>query len=162
MKKALLAAATMMLLAANTAQADDYLTFNTGWYDVTQEDVKAHVFGLEYRYEDIYYGLRPTVGGMVTDDAANYIYAGFHWELPIYDSIYFTPSTAVGAYSHGHGKDLGYGVEFRSGIELSADVYENHRLGVAIHHLSNASLGNDNPGTEILTINYQLPIGWAE
>jgi hypothetical protein len=32
-------------------------------------------------------------------------------------------------------------------------------LGVAISHLSNAGIGDRNPGTEIATLYYSLPLG---
>ena len=141
------------------AMANDHVVPYVGAFDVTQEDDEAVLYGLEYRFEDVYYGIRPTVGGFATTDSGLYGYAGIHWDVVEWEGFYLTPNFVAGAYSQGDGKDLGYGVEFRSGIELSYDVYEDYRVGVAFNHLSNASIGNDNPGTETLIFSYQIPLG---
>ncbi|MBT5810587.1 MAG: acyloxyacyl hydrolase, partial [Rhodospirillaceae bacterium] len=56
------------------------------------------------------------------------------------------------------GKDLGNTVEFRSGVELAYRLDDRARLGVAFHHISNASLSDNNPGTETLTLTFSLPL----
>lgn len=147
------------LAFAAPAFADDYLVPYVGAFDVSQEDNEAVLYGIEYRFEDMYYGLRPTVGGFATTDSSVYGYAGVHWDALEWEGFYLTPNFVVGAYSEGDGKDLGHGVEFRSGIELSYDFYNEYRVGVAFNHLSNAGLGDDNPGTETLIFNYQIPLG---
>lgn len=144
---------------AAPAMASDHVVPYVGAFDVTQEDDEAVLYGLEYRFEDVYYGIRPTVGGFATTDSGLYGYAGIHWDVVEWEGFYLTPNFVAGAYSQGDGKDLGYGIEFRSGIELSYDVYEDYRVGVAFNHLSNASIGNDNPGTETLIFSYQIPLG---
>jgi hypothetical protein len=78
------------------------------------------------------------------------IYFGNRWVL--------TPNTAVGAYTEGDGQDLGHVIEFRSGFELAYRFDDRSRLGVAVHHLSNASIGDDNPGTETALIYYSIPL----
>lgn len=154
---ALVAAASV----ASPAFATDYLTGYAGIYDVSQGDDYAGEFGVEYRYKDVFHGLRPLAGIMATTDSAVYGYAGLTWDLFLSDSIILSPNFAAGAYHHGDGKDLGYGVEFKSGIELAYQFENQSRLGVAFNHISNASLGNDNPGTENLIVTYSHPLGWA-
>ena len=149
--------AAMMWLPLS-ASASDYLNIYSGFYDVSQEDDQATLVGLEYRYEDVFYGLRPGAGVMVTTDEAVYGYGGFFWDLYLTDSLVFTPNVVAGAYTQGEGKDLGHGLEFRSGLELSYQFPRGNRLGVAFNHLSNASIGNDNPGTETLLVIYQHPL----
>lgn len=148
-------------LASESPYKGDYIGFGVGYYDVFQDnDEEAATFELNYQYEDIYYGLRPMVGVISTTDSALYGFAGFKWDLPIgtYPFI-ISPSFAVGAYHHGDGKDLGYGLEFRSGIEVAYEFEEGDRLGLQLSHLSNASIGDRNPGTEILQVNYNMAIG---
>ncbi len=148
-------------LASESPYKGDYIGFGVGYYDVFQDnDEEAATFELNYQYEDIYYGLRPMVGVISTTDSALYGFAGFKWDLPIgtYPFI-ISPSFAVGAYHHGDGKDLGYGLEFRSGIEVANEFEEGDRLGLQLSHLSNASIGDRNPGTEILQVNYNMAIG---
>lgn len=152
------------VFAATSAAADegykgDYLGFGVGYYDLF-DDSDAASFELNYQYDDIYYGLRPMVGVIATTDEALYGFAGFKWDLPIGTyPVIISPSFAVGAYHHGDGKDLGHGLEFRSGIEVAYEFSEaGNRIGLQLSHLSNASIGGSNPGTEILQLNYALPI----
>lgn len=146
-------------LASESPYMGDYLGMGIGYYDLF-DDKDAASFEINYQYEDIYYGLRPMLGLLGTSDSALYGFAGFKWDLPIgtYPFI-ISPSFAVGGYHNGNGKDLGHGIEFRSGIELAYEFSkEGDRIGLHFSHISNASLGNSNPGTEILQLNYSLPI----
>ena len=49
-------------------------------------------------------------------------------------------------------------LEFRSQIELATRFDDRSRLGLAFSHISNASVGERNPGTEILTLTYMVPV----
>lgn len=146
--------------AAPNVNASDYLNIYAGYFDVTQDDNSALQIGAEYRYRDVYYGLRPAVGFNVTNDEAIYGYGGFFWDLHLSDRWIFTPNVVAGAFSHGDGKDLGHGIEFRSGLELSYQFDQGSRLGLAFNHISNASIGKRNPGAEALLVSYQFPLHW--
>lgn len=155
---------TFSLLASSAFASEspyegDYIGFGIGYYDLF-DDKEAASFEINYQYEDIYYGLRPMVGVIATSDDALYGYGGFKWDLPLgtYPFI-ISPSFAAGAYHNGDGKDLGHGLEFRTGIELAYEFSEEgDRVGLQLSHLSNASIGDSNPGTEILQLNYAMPI----
>ncbi len=99
------------------------------------------------------------VGGFVTTDGGLYGYGGVFVDLSLTDNFVVRPSVAVGAYSRGSGKDLGGVVEFRTAIEAAWRFANQSRLGVEFSHISNASIYDHNPGTEILTVNYSVPIG---
>ena len=49
-------------------------------------------------------------------------------------------------------------LEFRSQAELSYIFDDKARLGVAVSHLSNAGIGDRNPGTEVLSLYYMVPL----
>ena len=68
--------------------------------------------------------------------------------------INLTPSFTPGLYSEGDGKDLGHIVEFKSEIQLSVDLLKNSQLGFSYNHMSNASLGDKNPGANSYMFNY--------
>lgn len=155
-----LAAFLFLLLGTSSAYANDYLNFYAGYFDITQDDNNAAQFGLEYRYDDVYHGLRPGVGVNLSDDGSVYGYGGFFWDVYLSDSWVFTPNIVVGGYHQGSGKDLGHGIQFRSGLELSYEFPRQNRLSVAFNHISNASLGDANPGAETLLFMYQHPISW--
>ena len=69
----------------------------------------------------------------------------------------FTPSFGVGYYEDGDGKKLGNIIEFRTTLEFSYQLIKNDRVGISLGHISNANIGNKNPGAEIISISYQKP-----
>ena len=92
-----------------------------------------------------------------TSDGAIYGLGGILMDVFFGRRLVLTPSFGAGAYFDGDGKDLGSVIEFRSQVELAYRFNDRSRLGVAISHISNASIGSDNPGTEIVTIYYSIP-----
>ncbi len=159
-KISVVAAILLALAARGAAAAGDepsFITFHAGGYDVN-DDETAGQFNLEYRssWDDWY--VKPFGGVMSTTDAAFYGYAGFLLDIFFGNRIVFTPNVAVGLYTDGDGKDLGSVVEFRSGVELAYRFDNRARLGVAFHHISNASISDNNPGTETLTLVFSLPL----
>ena len=57
-------------------------------------------------------------------------------------------------YKEGEGKDLGYPLEFKSEVQVSFDLSKNTNLGMSYNHISNASLGDKNPGANSYMINF--------
>lgn len=159
MKKHILLVLPVILVAAS-AQAAGHLVAYGGSQDVLDDKSYAQ-FGAEYRFADVYKGLRPTVGINGTDEGDVYGYGGVHWDIPLADSgFYLTPNFVVGAYHHGDGKDLGGALEFRSGVEGSYEFSNGSRVGVTFNHISNASIYDKNPGAEALLVSYQHPMPW--
>jgi lipid A 3-O-deacylase len=155
-----LTALTSVLLASAPAHAVDYLTGYVGWFDVTQQDDEATQLGLEYRMTPWEYGIRPTLGANITTDGSFYGYGGFNWDIELVNNqVYLVPNFMVGGYAQGDGKDLGSSIEFRSGIEIDYQFANASRVGVAFNHISNASIGDKNPGAETVLINYSMPVG---
>ena len=136
----------------------EHASFYIGEFDTHDENNDQFQFGFEYRGEDIYYGVRPSVGITYTLDDSIYFYAGAHWDLFLTDSIVFSPNFMIGAYSQGDGKDLGSALEFRSGIEGAYQFDNGMRLGIAYNHISNASIGDINPGAETINLVYSYPL----
>lgn len=152
--------ATMFASAASATDYNqiDYVTGYVGYFNVLDSDDNAGILGAEYRFSATEYGLRPIVGVFGTSEGSAYGYAGVNWDVAILpDELYLIPNFAVGAYSDGGGKDLGGVIEFRSGIEIAYQLQNEHRIGVAFNHLSNASIYDKNPGTETLLLNYSVP-----
>jgi len=135
------------------------LSLGVGAFDVIQGDDMAADFRVEYRHNKGLWFFRPWVSGEVTSDGALYGAAGFHSDFHLGSRIVVTPSFGVGAYYEGAGLDLGSVIEFRSQLEVAYRFDDQSRLGVAISHLSNAGIGDRNPGTEIATLYYSLPLG---
>ncbi|TAH34744.1 MAG: acyloxyacyl hydrolase [Alphaproteobacteria bacterium] len=138
----------------------DLVTFSAGEYDVF-DDKKAAEFVLEYRVKSWNWNtMSPLVGIMATTDGAVYGFAGLGFDWFINKNWVVNPNFAAGAYHNGSGKDLGSAIEFRSGLELNYVMEDRARLGLAFNHISNASIGDENPGTESLLLTYSMPIGW--
>jgi hypothetical protein len=163
-RAAALVAACFVGLAPGQAAADDdpdLFRFAIGWYDIN-DDKGATEFRAEYQSDLKLWFVKPFVGVMGTSDGAFYGYGGFLTDLYFGRRIVVTPSFAVGGYHNGNGKDLGNVVEFRSSIELAYRFDDRSRLGISFYHLSNASLSENNQGTEILSLSYAIPLntGW--
>ena len=67
--------------------------------------------------------------------------------------LIFTPSFAPGLYHEGDGKDLGHILEFKSEVQLSYVTSDRTSLGISYNHVSNASLGDKNPGANSYMLN---------
>ncbi len=158
----LILAFTASLGAAAPARADGddppFLVFGAGYYDMNKQDNTAVDFRLEYRHGEKFWIFKPWVGVEGTSDGAFYGAAGVLIDVYFGKRVVLTPSFGAGLYAEGSGKDLGHAVEFRSQIELSYRFDDRSRLGVAFSHISNASIGDDNPGVEILNVYYSLPL----
>ncbi len=95
---------------------------------------------------------------MGTNDATLYGYGGLLLDLFYGRRFVVTPSLAAGYYEKGDGKDLGHELEFRSSVEISYRFDDRSRIGLSFYHLSNASISSKNPGTEVLSIVYSIPL----
>ena len=134
------------------------LVFGAGYFDINGQDDEAADFRLEYRHGEKFWIFKPWAGIEVTSDGAFYGAVGVLIDIDIGERVVLTPSFGAGYYEEGSGKDLCYEIEFRSQIELSYRLDNRARLGLAFSHISNASLGDDNPGVEILSVYYALPL----
>ncbi|MES2200391.1 MAG: acyloxyacyl hydrolase [Chlamydiota bacterium] len=134
------------------------LNVGIGVYDIIH-DPHHVLLQLEYRtFFKRWTYLRPLIGIMGTEKATLYIYGGIAGDIFLGKSFVLTPSFAPGIYFKGKGKDLGFPLEFRSAIELSYVLPSQGRLGAQFYHLSNASYGNKNPGSESLVFFYSIPL----
>ncbi len=152
---------TALVFARTPVYAQDdpaFITFGAGWFDMNKRDDEAGEFRLEYWSDWKWWVFKPFAGVMATTDAALYGHAGIRLDLFFGNRFVLTGSFAPGLYHDGDGKDLGHVVQFRSNIEGAYRFDNRARAGVAFYHLSNASLGNDNPGTEVLSVFYAHPI----
>ena len=130
----------------------------TGMFDFSDDGKKASLIGFQHQNEnlnrDTFLGnLSPITGAMITADNASYFYTGVQAEYKI-GSLNITPSFAPGYYSQGDGKDLGHELEFKSEVQVSLDLPKDSQFGFSYNHLSNASLGDKNPGANSYMFNF--------
>ena len=132
--------------------------FYVGNFDFSDNKQKAILVGFQHQNENLerntFLGnVSPITGGFITENSAAYVYTGVEWNYGISDKFKFTPSFAPGLYHEGNGKDLGHALEFKTEVQLSYSISESTNLGMSYNHISNASLGDKNPGANSYMFN---------
>ena len=130
----------------------------TGMFDFSDNGKRSTLIGFEHQNQnlnrDTFLGnLSPVTGGLITADNAAYIYTGVQAQYKI-GALNFTPSFTPGLYHEGDGKDLGHVIEFKSELQFSFDLSNNSLMGFSYNHISNASLGDKNPGANSYMFNF--------
>ena len=134
------------------------VNFYTGMFDFSDDGKRSSLFGVQHQNEDLnrntFLGnLSPITGALITSDNASYFYTGIQAHYKI-GSLNLTPSFTPGYYHEGDGKDLGHALEFKSEVQLSLELPKESQLGFSYNHLSNASLGDKNPGANSYMFNF--------
>lgn len=152
---------------ASVAYADDpaFVSVGAGSYDWNRQKDQGVEVRLEYRHDDKILGpLKPFVALAGANSSSSFfVGAGVLMDIYFGKRMVLTPSFAPHYYNGGNDKlDLDYALEFRSQLELAYRFDDRSRLGMAISHYSNASLGKTNPGTESAMIYYSVPVDFFE
>jgi len=134
------------------------VNFFTGMFDFSDTNQSAGLLGLQHQNDNLFREsflgkLSPITGGFLTEKNAFYIYTGAQAEYDL-GPFKITPSFAPGYYSFGDGKDLGSPLEFKSEVQVSLNLLKNTELGMSYNHISNASLGDKNPGANSYMFNF--------
>ena len=134
------------------------VNFYTGLFDFSDDGKRSSLFGIQHQNEDLnrntFLGnLSPITGALITSDNASYFYTGIQANYKI-GSLNLTPSFTPGYYHEGDGKDLGHALEFKSEVQLSLELPKESQLGFSYNHISNASLGDKNPGANSYMFNF--------
>ena len=142
---------------ATENQSHQY-NFFTGNFDFSDDKQSALLVGFQHQDENLerntFLGnISPITGGFVTENSAAYIYTGFEWNVEM-GELTFTPSFAPGLYHKGDGKDLGHVLEFKSEVQFSYVFSKNSSIGISYNHVSNASIGDKNPGANSYMFNF--------
>ena len=132
--------------------------FYSGMFDFSDDGAKSTLIGIQHQNENLtrnsFLGtISPVTGCMFTADNASYVYTGVQAQYSI-GKVNIVPSFAPGLYGEGNGKDLGHIIEFKSELQLSFDLFSNSELGFSYNHISNASLGDKNPGANSYMFNF--------
>ena len=155
--------AIFFCLSISTANAESDLSghkwsFYTGTFDFSDEGAKSTLFGVQHINENLFREsflgtLEPVTGFFLTVDNAKYIYTGFQTTIKN-GPINFTPSFTPGLYDKGNGKDLRHVIEFKTEIQLSYNITNQSELAFSYNHISNADLGDNNPGANSYMFNF--------
>ena len=130
----------------------------SGMFDFSDDGKRATLIGFQHQNTDLnrdtFLGnLSPITGAMLTTDSASYVYTGVQVNYSI-GSLNVVPSFTPGIYNQGDGKDLGHLLEFKSEVQISLNLPKDSQLGFSYNHLSNASLGDKNPGANSFMFNF--------
>ena len=159
--KTFIISSVLVLKSITYSFADDArsgINFYSGTFDFSDNKKSSTLFGIEHQNENLYrdtiFGrITPVSGAMITQDTATYIYTGVETNYSI-GKLNITPSFTPGLYNKGDGKDLGHPLEFKSEVQMSIDLSEGTNLGMSYNHVSNASLGDKNPGANSYMFNF--------
>lgn len=173
MRSLLLALGLMMTAVAPGSAAEALpavpalLSVGVGKFDAFDNIPRdeAADFRLEYRFGSgaliaqpaSWVVMRPWTGIEVTSDGGAYAAGGFAFDLMV-GSFIITPSFGAGAFLDGGGKNMGHLLEFRTGLEGAWQFHNGMRVGAAVSHISNAEIGDENPGAEIVSLYLHIPI----
>ena len=151
--------ASRLIAAEEVNTNGNQLNFFIGNFDFSDDKQKAILVGFQHQNENLYRdsflgNVSPITGGFVTENSAVYVYTGIEWNVDMGEKILFTPSFAPGLYHEGDGKDLGHVLEFKSEVQFSYMASNNTSFGVSYNHVSNASLGDKNPGANSYMFNF--------
>ena len=149
---------TTKLFAVEEINRENQMNFFMGNFDFSDDKQKAILVGFQHQDENLNRetllgNVSPVTGGFVTENSAAYIYTGIEWNVDM-GGMVFTPSFAPGLYHEGDGKDLGHVLEFKSEVQLSYASSDNTSFGISYNHVSNASLGDKNPGANSYMFNF--------
>ena len=167
----------VIILISSKSFSEKLTVFGLGIYDIKldgSEKNQATDIRVERRFdksifdigpeEDNFFFLKPFIGFENTSDSATYVLAGIYLEDNLgqlfagkENNLIFTPSFGAGYYDDGSGKKLGNDIQFRTSLEISYELINKNRIGFSLSHISNANLGDKNPGVEIIGISYQIP-----
>tara|TARA_B100001123_G_C14829759_1_gene835667 strand:- start:110 stop:622 length:513 start_codon:yes stop_codon:yes gene_type:complete len=149
---------TNLAIAEEKNSQEAELNFYVGMFDFSDTKQSAGLFGLQHQNDDLFRNsflgkLSPITGGFVTENNAVYLYTGAQAEFDL-GLFTFTPSFAPGYYNSGNGKDLGSALEFKTEVQMSLNLSDSTEFGMSYNHISNASLGDKNPGANSYMINF--------
>ena len=139
---------------------DNNTKFNiySGMFDFSDNGKRSTLIGFQHQNvelnRDTFLGnLSPITGALFTADNAAYVYTGVQANYSL-GKLNIIPSFTPGLYEAGDGKDLGHMLEFKSEVQLSLDLPKDSQFGFSYNHLSNASLGDRNPGANSYMFNF--------
>ena len=154
------------MLAGSTAEGQEkkgdpeFLSVALGEFDFNRQKDPGLEIRLEYRSDKKLLNIfKPFGAGAYSLSGHGFLGGGLLLDLYFGRRYVVTPSLAPHIYFGGDSDlDLDFPLQFRSQLEVAYRLDNRERIGLALSHYSNASLGNDNPGTESIMLYYSLPL----
>ena len=135
------------------------LNINVGVSGIESRISSVHRYGMEFGFKNRFkWNTRPATGFVTAGDDCNYLYAGLRRDFYLRDHLALTAGFDIGFLHNGEQLRLGNELEFRTLVDLSYVFANDWRATIGIHHISNAGLGNTNPGTNDVVLSVSLPV----
>ena len=134
----------------------DFIVVGLGGFDVNDNETASQL-EFQAKFQKRIWLFKPQVGAFFTTKSGFYAYGGGSMDWFFGRRYVVSPSFGAGWYQKGDGKELGGVLQFRSAIEIAYRLRSRGRVGLQVGHLSNASIFEDNPGTEFAILNYSIP-----
>ena len=146
-----------VFLGITHANAGDF-TAALGNFDFSDKSKNASMIDLTYSFteknmESPIGQIKPLMGAFLTEDNSTMAYLGAKIDYNL-GMFVISPSFTPGFYSKGDGKDLGNVLEFKSQVNIGLDLGKSSNLSLGYNHISNASLGDKNPGANSYSFNF--------
>jgi hypothetical protein len=135
-----------------------YFVISGGLYSCLDLWASTGFVNLQVQPACKFWVLRPQVGFLASFSGSYMIYAGLTWPAMPVKWLVIQTGAAMGYYESGEGVNLAYPLEFRLSLSILYKFRNSAQLGLEIAHISNADLGPPNPGTESVSVIYQIPI----
>jgi hypothetical protein len=136
----------------------DFISLGVGGYDIIgRNSHPSAMAAAEYRFGYKLWIFKPFLGILGNTSGSYYGYGGFLVDIYLGSRWVLQPNAAVGYFHQGGGTVLGAHTEFRTGGEIAYRFDDRSRLGFSFHHISNAGIGQHNPGEEDAMIVYSIP-----
>lgn len=147
-----------MILAQILGASPPLFVGGVGLFDIG--DTNQGMVLLEYRGGHPTYHVHTQLGTYLSTNESFYGYFGLGYDASIGEKYKLTPSFAAGYYARGNGKDMGYPILFRPGIEFSRVYSNNIRIGLQYTFLSNFGIDSFNPGSHNLILLFAIPLNF--
>ncbi len=145
-------------LFASAATAGDFVV---GLGPTDFDDTSVNALELEYHTDPIW-NFRiadVSVGGaaIIYDEGSFFVGAGVSAVRSLKNNWFIEASFMPGYYDNNEPEtDLGNDLEFRSMIGFGREFSNGTRVSLGVSHISNASLGDSNPGVNTLTLRFRF------
>ncbi|WP_251359148.1 acyloxyacyl hydrolase [Kangiella sp. TOML190] len=151
----------LIVLNFPALQASDFIV-GIGHDDVLDAtDSQSTAIVLEYHLPEFYqwkdFSFKAATAIHYDTDEDFWIGFGIAADYPLNENWFLEMSLMPGYYNAGDdGSQLGYDVEFRSLLGFAYILDQDSSLSLSIDHKSNADLGDENKGSETVSLRYRL------
>lgn len=124
-------------------------------------DPHEAAFGsIELRFTPLAAELRPWIYGSLSTEGGVFTGLGLAYTYAFGESRW-SASAGIGPGYYHDGDDVFLGGDFEilSFIEVAYRLHNDATIGARFAHLSNAGVRNVNPGTEMVSLQYSIPLG---